>query len=146
MIICVSHSTSGRACHMLPRGAHVTCYPGAPITLIIIRNHFCSSHPSTSSTAIRSSLGSLEIKPDSMLLDPGHRSLMRHFKSERNAVRIKGKQGKEGKIVFLLPGQQYNSLAVAQRLCAGPRLANPSPGQLLVVRHWRRFQWIHLVD
>ena len=28
MIICVSHVTSGRPCHMLPRGARVTCYPG----------------------------------------------------------------------------------------------------------------------
>ena len=25
----VSHVTPGRACHMLPRGARVTCYPGA---------------------------------------------------------------------------------------------------------------------
>ena len=59
------------------------------------------SATSTSSTAIRSSLGSLEISTairsmsDSMLLDqhsvaqPGHRSLMRHFRSERNVVLIK---------------------------------------------------------
>ena len=28
MIICVSHVTSGCPCHMLPRSARVTCYPG----------------------------------------------------------------------------------------------------------------------
>ena len=28
MIICVSHVTSARLGHMLPRGARVTCYPG----------------------------------------------------------------------------------------------------------------------
>ena len=28
MIICVSHVTSGRPCHMLPRGVRATCYPG----------------------------------------------------------------------------------------------------------------------
>ena len=52
--------------HVTP-GAHVTCYPGAPITLIIIRNHFCSSHPSTSSTAIRSSVGPEQCLPSQVL-------------------------------------------------------------------------------
>ena len=28
----VSHVTPGRACHMLPRRARVTCYPGAPVS------------------------------------------------------------------------------------------------------------------
>ena len=28
----MSHVTPGRACHMLPRGAHVTCYPGARLS------------------------------------------------------------------------------------------------------------------
>ena len=32
MIICVSHVTSGRPCHMLPRGARVTCYPRARVS------------------------------------------------------------------------------------------------------------------
>ena len=32
MIMCVSHVTSGRSCHMLPRGARVTCYPGARVS------------------------------------------------------------------------------------------------------------------
>ena len=32
IIICVSHVTSGRPCHMLPRGALVTCYPSARAT------------------------------------------------------------------------------------------------------------------
>ena len=56
------------------------------------------SATSTSSTAIRSSLGSLEISTairsmsDSM--SDGHRSLMRHFRSERNAVLIEVKERK----------------------------------------------------
>ena len=62
-----------------------------------------SKEHQSSSTVIRSSLGSLEIRTairsmsDSKLLhqhsvvQPGHRFLMRHFRSERNAVLIEVK-------------------------------------------------------
>ena len=36
MIICVWHVTPGRPCHMLPWGAHFTCYPRAGVSHVTL--------------------------------------------------------------------------------------------------------------
>ena len=69
--------------------------------------------------------------------DPGHGSLMRHFKSKRNAVCVKVNRAEKGKSLFYFPD---NNNKTAWRW---PNAFVQLPD---FVRHWRRFQWIHLVD
>ena len=44
MIICVSHVTPPRPCHMFPRGARATCYPLARVTFCAMLGYAILSH------------------------------------------------------------------------------------------------------
>ena len=68
---------------------------------------------------------------------------MRHFRSERNAVLI---EVKERNSLLYFPDENKTTWRWSTAFVRVPDWQIPPLGQLLVVRQWRRFQGIHVVD